>query len=88
MKRDAVHGGSNDYLLTTSQLLQIKIALTYTRKYRIFTGLENTYISMKFLLELTILPTFHLAYRPLSLGRATNAHYCATWLRTYSEIDS
>ena len=42
MKWDALQGGPNDCLLTTSQLLiQIKIILTYTRKYRIFTAIEN-----------------------------------------------
>ena len=39
---DALQSGPNHCLLTTSQLLiQIKIILTYTRKYRIFTAIEN-----------------------------------------------
>ena len=38
----ALQGGPNDCLLTTSQLLiQIKVWLTYTWKYRIFTAIEN-----------------------------------------------
>ena len=42
MKWDALEGGLNDCLRTTSQLLiQIKITLTYKRKYRIFTAIEN-----------------------------------------------
>ena len=42
MKWDAFQGGLNDCLLTTSQLLiQIKMTLTYVRKYRIFTAIEN-----------------------------------------------
>ena len=41
MKWDALHGVPNDCLLTTSQLLiQIKMILIYTRKYRIFTAVE------------------------------------------------
>ena len=41
MKWDALLGVPNDCLLTTSQLLiQIKMILTYTRKYRIFTAVE------------------------------------------------
>ena len=42
MKWDALPGGLNDCLLTTSQLLiQMKMILTYTQKYRIFTAIEN-----------------------------------------------
>ena len=42
MKWDALQGGPNDCLLTTSQLLiQIKMILTYLRKYRIITAIEN-----------------------------------------------
>ena len=42
MKWDAVSGGPNDCLFTTSQLLiQIKMTLTYVRKYRIFSAIEN-----------------------------------------------
>ena len=42
MKWYALQGGPNDFLLATSQLLiQIKMILTYTRKYRIFTAMEN-----------------------------------------------
>ena len=42
MKWDAVSGGPNDCLLTTSQLLiQIKMTFTDVRKYRIFTAIEN-----------------------------------------------
>ena len=41
MKWDALQGGPNHCLLTTSQLLiQIKIILTYTGKYRILTAIE------------------------------------------------
>ena len=42
MKRNAVYDGPNDCLLTSSQLLiQIKMTLTYMRKYCIFTAIEN-----------------------------------------------
>ena len=42
MKWDAVEGGPNDCLLTTSQLLiQMLMTLTYVGKYRIFTAIEN-----------------------------------------------
>ena len=42
MKWKALYSGSNEWLLATSQLLiQIKMILTYTRKYRIFTAIEN-----------------------------------------------
>ena len=42
IKWDAVEGGLNDCLLTTSQLLiQMLMTLTYVRKYRIFTAIEN-----------------------------------------------
>ena len=42
MKWYALQGGPNDFLLATSQLLiQIKMTLTYTQKYRIFTAMEN-----------------------------------------------
>ena len=42
MKWDALYGGPNNCLLTTSQLLiQIKMTLIYVRKYRIFTAIEN-----------------------------------------------
>ena len=42
MKWDALQGGPNDCLLTTSQLLiQIKMTFTYVRKYRIFSAIEN-----------------------------------------------
>ena len=42
MKWYALQGGPNDFLLATSQLLiQIKMILTYTQKYRIFTAVEN-----------------------------------------------
>ena len=42
MKWDALQGGPNDCLLTKSQLLiQIKMTLTYVRKYRIFTAIES-----------------------------------------------
>ena len=42
VKWDALQGGPNDCLLTTSQLLiQIKMILTYTQKYPIFTAIEN-----------------------------------------------
>ena len=42
MKWDALQGGPNDCLLTTSRLLiQIKMTLTYVWKYRIFTAIEN-----------------------------------------------
>ena len=42
MKWEALQGGPNDCLLTTSQLLiQIKMTLTYVRKYRIFSVIEN-----------------------------------------------
>ena len=42
MKWYALQGGPNDFLLATGQLLiQIKMILTYTRKYRIFTAMEN-----------------------------------------------
>ena len=42
MKWNALYGGPNDILLTTSQLLiQIKMTLIYVRKYRIFTAIEN-----------------------------------------------
>ena len=42
MKWDALQGGPNDCLLTTSRLLiQIKMKLTYVWKYRIFTAIEN-----------------------------------------------
>ena len=42
MKWDALQGGLNDCLLTTSQLLiQIKMTLTYKRNSRIFTAIEN-----------------------------------------------
>ena len=42
MKWDALQGGLNDRLITASQLLiQIKMTLTYMRKYRIFSAIEN-----------------------------------------------
>ena len=42
MKWDALQGGPNDCLLTTSQLLiQIKMTLRYVRKYCIFTAIET-----------------------------------------------
>ena len=42
MKWDALQGGPNDCLLTTSQLLiQMLMTFTYLRKYRIFTAIEN-----------------------------------------------
>ena len=42
MKWDALQGGLNDRLITASQLLiQIKMTLTYTRKYRIFSAIET-----------------------------------------------
>ena len=42
MKWIALYGGPNDCLLTSSKLLiQIKMILTYARKYRIFTAREN-----------------------------------------------
>ena len=42
MKWKALKGGPNDGLLTTNQLLiQMKMTLTYVRKYRIFTAIEN-----------------------------------------------
>ena len=42
MKYNALQGGPNDCLLTTSQLLiQIKMTLIYLRIYRIFTAKEN-----------------------------------------------
>ena len=42
MKWYALQGGPNDFLLATSQLLiQIKMILPYTQKYRIFTAVEN-----------------------------------------------
>ena len=42
MKLNALQGGPNDCLLTTSQLLiQIKMILTNARKYCIFTAIEN-----------------------------------------------
>ena len=42
MKWDALQGGPNDCLLTTSQLLiQILMTLTYVWKYRIFSAIEK-----------------------------------------------
>ena len=42
MKWNALQGGPNDCLLTTSQLLiQIKVTSIYVRKYRIFTAIKN-----------------------------------------------
>ena len=42
MKWDALQGGLNDCLLTTSQLLiQMLMTLTYVRKYHIFTAIES-----------------------------------------------
>ena len=42
MKWDALQGGANDCLLTTSQLLiQMLMTLTYVRKYCIFSVKEN-----------------------------------------------
>ena len=42
MKWDALQCGLNDRLITVSQLLiQIKMTFTYTRKYRIFSAIEN-----------------------------------------------
>ena len=42
MKWNAHSGGPNNCLLTTSQLLiKIKMTLTYTQKYCIFTDVEN-----------------------------------------------
>ena len=42
MKWDALQGGPNDCLLTTSRfLIQIKVTLIYVRKYRIFRAIEN-----------------------------------------------
>ena len=51
MKWYALQGGPNDFLLATSQLLiQIKMILTYTRKYCIFTAIEN-YLNSRYLNE-------------------------------------
>ena len=42
MKGKALYGGPNDCLLTTNQLLiQIKMTLTYTQKYCLFTAIEK-----------------------------------------------
>ena len=42
MKWDALQCGLNDRLITASQLLiQMLMTLTYVRKYRIFTVIEN-----------------------------------------------
>ena len=42
MKWKALQGDPNYCLLTTSKLfIQIKMILTYARKYRIFTAIEN-----------------------------------------------
>ena len=42
MKWDALQGGLNDRLITTSHILiQIKMTFTDVQKYRIFTAIEN-----------------------------------------------